>query len=144
MSSHDWTQALSIMSRKIGCHSLNVGYHTVYTESSDSISNDLQKMGMVFVNYSEEDVIYPLNVKEIAPDQSEDVTLKKRTMQDKYSILVLEDTQLLFKDCKMVTPKVLPNQIVSWYHHYLQHPGHTHLEERLCTAMYWKSMRHTI
>jgi hypothetical protein len=29
-----------------------------------------------------------------------------------------------------------------WYHHYLQHPGHTCLEETMKTAIYWKGMHH--
>jgi hypothetical protein len=33
---------------------------------------------------------------------------------------------------------------VMWYHHYLQHPGHTRLEETINAAMYWKGMRTTI
>jgi hypothetical protein len=31
-----------------------------------------------------------------------------------------------------------------WYHHYLQHPGHTRLEETMKAAIYWKGMRTTI
>jgi hypothetical protein len=31
-----------------------------------------------------------------------------------------------------------------WYHHYLQHPGHTHLKETMKAAIYWKGMRNTI
>jgi hypothetical protein len=64
-------------------------------------------MDMVFANHSEENVIYPLTVKVIAQVQSEDATLKKLTMQNKCCILLLEDTPLLFKDSKMVNPKVL-------------------------------------
>jgi hypothetical protein len=44
----------------------------------------------------------------------------------------------------MVIPKVLQPRAVSWYHHCLQHPEHTHLEETLHTAMYWESMKNTI
>ena len=44
----------------------------------------------------------------------------------------------------MVIPKVLHHRAVSWYHHYLQHPGHTRLEETLHAAMYWKGMRNTV
>ncbi len=33
---------------------------------------------------------------------------------------------------------------VMWYHHYLQHPGHTHLEKTMKAAIYWKGMRNTI
>jgi hypothetical protein len=31
-----------------------------------------------------------------------------------------------------------------WYHHYLQHPGHTRLEETMQATMYWKGMKTTI
>ncbi len=31
-----------------------------------------------------------------------------------------------------------------WYHHYLQHPGHTRLKETMKAAIYWKGMRNTI
>ncbi len=34
--------------------------------------------------------------------------------------------------------------VVKWYHHYLQHPVHTRLEEMTNAAMYWKGMRTTI
>ena len=44
----------------------------------------------------------------------------------------------------LVVPKDLQDQVVAWYHHNLQHPGSTHLEETLRSAMYWKGMRHTI
>ena len=90
---------------------------------------------MVFANRSKEDVIYPLIVKEIAQAQKDDPVLKKLSKIDKYSTQLVEDTQVLCKDGKVVIPKVLQNQAVSWYHHYLQHPGHTRLEEMLHTAM---------
>ena len=41
-------------------------------------------------------------------------------------------------------PRKLQQRAVMWYHHYLQHPGHTRLEETLRAVMYWKSMRTTI
>ena len=47
-------------------------------------------------------------------------------------------------DDKMAISKVFQCRAVSWYHHYLQHPGHTRLEETLHAAMYWKDMRNTI
>ena len=84
---------------------------------------------MVFTNRSEEDVIYPLTVKEIAQVQKDNALLKKLSKTDQYSTQLVEATQVLCKDGKMVIPKVLWNQAVSWYHHYLQHPGHTCLEE---------------
>jgi len=95
---------------------------------------------MVFANRSEGDVIYPLTVKEIAQAQEDDIVLKKLSNIDKYSAQLVEDTQVGCKDGKMVIPKVLQHRAVSWHHHYLQHPGHTRLEETLHAAMYWKGM----
>jgi hypothetical protein len=41
-------------------------------------------------------------------------------------------------------PTSLWNRAVSWYHHYLQHPGHSRLKETMRSMMYWKGMRTTI
>ena len=48
------------------------------------------------------------------------------------------------KNGKLVIPWSLQHRAVSWYHHYLQHPGNTRLEETLRAAMYWKHMRSTV
>ena len=101
-------------------------------------------MNMVFTNGNKEDVIYPLTVKEIALAQEDNSVPKKQSKTDKYSTYLVEDTEVLCKDGKMVIPKVHQHRAVSWYHHYLQHPGHSCLEETLHAAMYWKGMRNTI
>ena len=103
-----------------------------------------KQINVVFANRSKEDVIYPLTVKEITQAQKDDAVLKKLSKTDKYSTQLVEDTQVLCKDGKMVIPKVLQHRAVSWYHHYLQHPGNTRLEETLHTAMYLKGTRNTI
>ncbi len=41
-------------------------------------------------------------------------------------------------------PASLRHGAVSWYHHYLQHPGHLRLEETMRSMMYWKGMHTTI
>jgi hypothetical protein len=101
-------------------------------------------MNMVFANCSEEDVIHQLTEKEITQAQEEDSILKKQNKTDKHSTHLIEDTKVLRKDGKIVIPKVLQPRAACWYHHYLQHPGHTHLEEMLHAAMYWKGMRNNI
>ena len=93
---------------------------------------------------AKKDVIYPLTVKEIALAQEDDLVLKKLKNTEKNSTQLVKDTQVLCKNGKMVIPKVLQRRAVSWYHHYLQHPGHTRLEETLNAAMYWKGMQNTI
>ncbi len=59
-------------------------------------------------------------------------------------IKLIENMTCVCKDGKLVIPKPLQGRAVKWYHHYLQQPGHTHLEEMMNTAMYWKGMRTTI
>eukprot|EP00804_Cyclotella_cryptica_P020905 CCRYP_011488-RA/>CCRYP_011488-RA protein AED:0.42 eAED:0.64 QI:0/0/0/1/0/0/2/0/155 len=98
-------------------------------------------INLVFANRSDEDAIYPLTVKEIAQAQATDATLERLSRHDKYTTQLVEDTHLLCKDGKMVIPTSLQSRAVSWYHHYLQHPGHTRLEEALHAAMYWKGMQ---
>jgi hypothetical protein len=57
---------------------------------------------------------------------------------------LIEDTKMLCKNGKIIIPAFLRHRAVSWYHHYLQHPGHLRLEETMRSMMYWKGMRTTI
>ncbi len=57
---------------------------------------------------------------------------------------LIEDTKVLCKNGKIIIPTSLRCRAVSWYHHYLQHPGHLRLEERIRSVMYWDGMRTTI
>jgi hypothetical protein len=57
---------------------------------------------------------------------------------------LIEDTKVLCKNGKVLIPTSLQHGAVSWYHHYLQHPGHTRLEETMRSVMYWKGMHTTI
>jgi hypothetical protein len=59
-------------------------------------------------------------------------------------IRIMENTTCVCKDGWLVIPMSLKVHAVEWYHHYLQHPGHTRLRETMNTAMYWKGMRTTI
>ncbi len=113
----------------------------------DSVNNTpdhQEQFNMVFVNCSKEDAIYPLTVKEIAQTQIDDKSLEKLKKHDKYTNQLIEDTLFFCKDGRMVIPKNLQHQAVSCYHHYLQHPRHTPLEEMLCAAIYRKGMQNTI
>ena len=51
---------------------------------------------------------------------------------------------MFYKNGKLVIPRALQHHAVIWYHHYLQHPGNTCLEETLRAAMYWKYMHSTV
>jgi hypothetical protein len=103
----------------------------------------------VFANRSDEDDIYPLTTVEIGEAQKADTAYKDlfkcNAVIDKgLEIKLIENTLCVCKDGRLVIPKPLQRQAALWYHHYLQHPGHTRLEETMNAAMYWKGMRTTI
>jgi hypothetical protein len=54
---------------------------------------------------------------------------------------LIEDTKVLCKNGKIIIPTSLRHRAVSWYHYYLQHPGHSRLEETMRSVMHWKGMR---
>jgi hypothetical protein len=57
---------------------------------------------------------------------------------------LIKDIKMLCKNGKVMIPTSLWHRAVSWYHHYLQHPGHSRLEETMRSVMYWKGMHTTI
>jgi hypothetical protein len=106
-------------------------------------------MNEVFANRSDEDEIYPLTTVEISAAQRADASLKhlfKRNavIDQGLEIKLIGNTTCVCKDGRLVIPKPLQVRAVKWYHHNLQHPGHTPLEETMNAAMYWKGMRTTI
>jgi hypothetical protein len=104
----------------------------------------------MFAHHKEEDKIYPLTLTEIADAQHKDQELKiyykKNTKMPQKDICfqLIEDTKVLCKNGKIIIPTFLRHRAVSWYHHYLQHPGHLHLEETMRSVLYRKGMHTTI
>jgi hypothetical protein len=48
------------------------------------------------------------------------------------------------KEWQVDHSRISTTQGYAWYHHYLQHPGHSRLKETMRSVMYWKGMRTTI
>jgi hypothetical protein len=120
-----------------------------YNGSSTPTQAHCFHMHEVFANCSDEDEIHPLTTVEIAAAQRADASLKhlfKRNavIDQGLEIKLIENTTCIWKDGQLVIPKPPQVRAVKWYHHYLQHPGHTCLEETMNAAMYWKGMRTTI
>ena len=101
-------------------------------------------MNLVFANQDGEDAICPLTAREIAEAQKHDIKINTTTAKHGYTTKLVENTKVLCKNDKMVIPKSLQKRSVAWYHHYLQHPRTTCLEETLCFLMYWKGLRKTV
>jgi len=120
-----------------------------YNESNPNKHQQETSLNSVFANRSDEDEIYPLTAQEVADAQKADATLKhcfkRNYLFDKgVDIRLVDDTSVVCKEGRMIIPKPLQGRAVMWYHHYLQHPGHTCLEETMQATMYWKGMRTTI
>ncbi len=103
----------------------------------------------MFANCSKEEEIFHLTTPEIAEAQKANGKLKhcfrRNALLDKgLEVRLVDGTYMVYKDGKMIIPKPLQRRTVLWYHHYLQHPGHTRLEETKKATMYWKGMHTTI
>jgi hypothetical protein len=101
----------------------------------DLNTNKHDDWNLVFAHHKEEDKVYPLTTIEIAEAQHKDQKLKvkfkkiaKKPKKDTYFQLI-ENTEVLRKNGKLIIPKSLRHRAVSWYCHYLQHPGHLQLEK---------------
>jgi hypothetical protein len=116
----------------------------------DSYTDKHEDWNLVFAHHKEEDEVYPLTLIEIADAQRKDrelkVYFKKNAImpQKDIGIHLIEDIKVLCKNGKEMIPTSLWHRAVSWYHHYLQHPGHSRLKETMRSVMYWKGMRTTI
>jgi hypothetical protein len=51
---------------------------------------------------------------------------------------LVENESCICNKGRLAIPKPLQRRATIWYHHYLQHPGHTRLEETMKSAIYWK------
>jgi hypothetical protein len=103
----------------------------------------------LFANQSNENEIDPLTAQEIADAQRVNATLKRcfkrnHVFDKDFDISLDDKISVMCKNGRMVIPKPLQKHAVLWFRHYLQNPGHTHLEETMQATMYWKSMRTTI
>ncbi len=113
-------------------------------------TNKHEDLNFAFANHDKEDEIYPLTTIEIAEAQHKDQELKvyykKNARMPKKDICLqlVEDTKVLCKNGKSIIPASLQHRAVAWYHHYLQHPSHSHLIETMRSVMYWKGMRTAI
>ena len=117
------------------------------TQSSDneaiclahSVTDEMSILD-IFANISKEEEIFPLTITKIAWEQhvnrftkvyfSQGNTArqkKTKKMDKRISLKVIDDTEVLVYDnYRLVIPGTdLQSQAVQWYHHYLQHPGHS-------------------
>jgi hypothetical protein len=112
------------------------------SDNLDSYTDKHDDWNLMFAHHEEEDKVYPLTLIEIADAQHKDRELKvyfeKNAImpQKDIGLHLIEDTKVLCKNRKVMIPTSLRHRAVSWYHHYLQHPGHSRLKEMMRSVMY--------
>jgi hypothetical protein len=112
------------------------------TENLDLCTNKHDDWNLVFAHHKKEDEIYPLTIIEVPEawhkDQEGKVYYDKNAQMPQKDVCfhLIEDTNVLCKNGKIISPASLRHRVVSWYHHYLQHPGHLRLEETMKSMMY--------
>ena len=141
------TQRGGVRSKHVNSHIKTVSLISDSLKVTDIVNN-------VFANISDgEDAIYPPTITEIATAQRNSSKYKKyfRSVKGpkrdkRITLKVYDETDVLvFDDKRLVIPsEKMQTNIVTWYHHYLQHPGKTRLEETIKATMYWKGMLPTI
>jgi hypothetical protein len=120
------------------------------SDNLDLYTNKHDDWNLVFAHHKEEDETYPLTIIKIADAQCKDQELKvyykknAKMPQNDICFHLIEDTNVICKNGKIIIPASLRHRAFSWYHHYLKHPGHLHLEETMRSVMYWKGIRTTI
>jgi hypothetical protein len=120
-----------------------------YDENNPGNETQECNLNKVFANRSKEEKVFPLTTPEIAEAQKANSKLMQcfmcNAVLDKgLDVRLLDNTYVVCKDSRMIIPKPLQRRTVLRNHHYLQHPGHTRLEETVKATMYWKGMRSTI
>jgi hypothetical protein len=104
-------------------------------------TNKHDNLNIVFATHGEEDEIFPLTIAEKSEAQHKDqelkVYFKKDAINPKEDICfhLIEDTKGLCKNDKLIIPASLRHRAVSWYHHYLQPPGHSCLKKTMRSVM---------
>jgi hypothetical protein len=124
-------------------------FWSCFTETQDPDETNTIEINHVFANRNEEKKIFPLTVKEIVAAQKADPILKhsfkRNAVLDKgIELQLVENESCICNKGRLVIPKPLQRRATIWYHHYLQHPGHTRLKETMKAVIYWKGMRTTI
>ncbi len=151
-TTNEYNHATHVMSTKVVSNRkwmMFSRFWSCLSKTQDPDETNTIKMNHVFANRSEEDEIFPLTVKEIVEAQKADPILKhffKRNavLSKGLELQLVENESCICHEGKLVIPKSLQRCTTIWYHHYLQHPRHTRLEETMKAAIYWIGMRTTI
>jgi hypothetical protein len=120
-------------------------FWSCFIETQDPDEINTIEIDHVFANRSEEDEIFPLTVNKIVEAKltrfSKHLFKSNAVLSKGLELQLVENESCICHEGRLVIPRPLQRRATIWYHHYLQHPGHTRLEETMKAAIYWKGMR---
>jgi hypothetical protein len=101
-----------------------------YNKYNIKIQSQECNLHQVHAKCSKEEEIFPLITQEIADAQKADGKLKycfkRNAVLDKgLEVSLVDNILLVCREDRTIIPKPLLQGTVLWFHHYLQHPGHT-------------------
>ena len=94
-------------------HWCNIRQDVVHNYSN---MQNIESMNYVFANCSDDNEIYPLTIKEISQEQRKGKDICALKKKEQCKVQLVENTEVLCKDGKLVIPKSLQHRTVSWYH----------------------------
>ena len=89
---------------------------------------------------------FPLDLERVAHEQNEDKQLRgvvkgiPRHLKAEMKLKVINDVEVQTYKDKIYIPASLREKVLNWYHHYLQHPGASRMENTLGSVVYWPNM----
>ena len=80
-----------------------------------------------------DDSPFPLDLEVVAREQKKDKVLVAKSKRDGQKIKkdVVQDVELITHEGKVYIPPRLRDDVLNWYHHYLQHPGESRMYKSL-------------
>ena len=90
--------------------------------------------------------VFPLSPRVVSKYQLKDIELQDKAINDPktYVRTIIEGTNVITKNGKIVIPIPLQERLVEAYHELLQHPGETRMEATIRHVFDWKGLRETV
>ena len=86
-----------------------------------------------------DDAPFPLDLEVVAREQKKDKVLVAKSKRDGQKIKkeVVQDVELITHEGKVYIPRRLLDDVLNWYHHYLQHLGESRMYKTISQNIYW-------
>ena len=111
----------------------------------DYNGNDQTKLNLEELFTQDEDdlELFPMSIPVIAEAQESCSSLQEKFVQDKNNVFtsnLINDVEVICINNKIYIPEPLRLKILNWYHHFLNHPGATRLENTIKQTMMWPGL----